>query len=197
MTEKQMTKGEREDLIRLVKQRERVAKAAAEQRSAALLAEFEHQISALHDFNKNEVWSAAVAAGIAAAKEANRKIDEEAAALGIPEEFRPKLNITWDRRGENEYSQRRDELRRAAKAEIAAIEKTARVQIEAASVQAQSEIIATGLTSAAAITFLENMPKVETLMPLLDAASVQAKLADKSKERGRYYSHSIDLEGDD
>jgi len=35
-----MTKGEREDLIRLIKQRERVAKTAAEQRSAAMMAEF-------------------------------------------------------------------------------------------------------------------------------------------------------------
>ena len=42
-----MTKGEREDLIRLIKQRERVAKTAAAARSAAMRAQFEQQVSAV------------------------------------------------------------------------------------------------------------------------------------------------------
>ena len=53
-----MTKAERDDLIRLIKQRERVAKTAAEQRSSAMLVEFEQGISAAHEFATNEVWSA-------------------------------------------------------------------------------------------------------------------------------------------
>lgn len=142
-----MTKAERDDLVRLVKQRERVAKTAAEQRSAAMLAEFEQQISALHDFNTNDVWKAATDAAVEAAKKANEEIVAEADRLGIPKEFQPKLTFSWARRGENEYRNRRDELRRVAKAEIDALEKIARVQIEAQSVQAQTEIIANGLSS--------------------------------------------------
>ena len=179
-----MSKGEREDLLRLVKQRERLAKSAAEQHSAALLAEFERQISDTHDFNKNEVWKAATDAAIDAAKEANEKIAVEAERLGIPEEFRPSLNFNWNRRGEAEYAQRRAELRRVAKAEIETLEKAARVQIESQSVRAQTEIIANGLSSDAALDFLNSLPGIEAMMPALDVADIQAKLAARARQGG-------------
>jgi hypothetical protein len=186
MAEKQMTKGEREDLIRLVKQRERVSKTAAEQRSAAMLAEFEQQISALHGFNDNAVWKAATEAAIDAAKKANAEIMAEATKLGIPAEFQPKLNFSWARRGENEYSARRDELRRLAKAEIDALEKVARVQIESQSVAAQTEIIANGLNSDAALEFLNRLPAIESMMPALDVTSIQQKLVERARRSGDY-----------
>ena len=179
-----MTKAERDDLIRLIKQRERVAKTAAGQRSAAMLADFEQNISATHDFATNEVWAAATAAAIEAAKKANEEVAAEAEQLGIPEEFRPKLNFTWARRGENEYRDRRDELRRVARAEIETLEKAARVKIEAESVQAQTEVIRHGLTSEAATAFLERLAPVEELMPALDPQAIQAKLAEAARGRG-------------
>lgn len=190
-----MTKGEREDLIRLVKQRERVAKTAAEQRSAAMLAEFEAKISALHTFATNDVWKAAVDAAIEAAKDCNAKVEEEAARLGIPPEFRPRLQFTWARRGENEYETRRTELRRVAKSEIDALEKVARVQIETASVQAQTEIIAHGLISDAAREFLHRLPAVETMMPTLSVEAIQAKLAENARAK-RGYSGPYLIDGE-
>lgn len=183
---RQMTKAEREDLIRLVKQREKVAKTAAEQRSAAMLAEFEQQVSAKHDFNTNDVWKAATEAAIAAAKKANEEIMAEADRLGIPKEFQPKLQYNWARRGENEYNERRTELRRVAKAEIDALEKVARVQIESSSVQAQTEIIANGLSSEAAIAFLNKLPAIESMMPALDVSAIQQKLAEKARNTRGY-----------
>lgn len=181
-----MTKGEREDLIRLIKQREKVAKTAAEQRSAAMLAEFEQQVSAVHTFATNEVWRAAVEVAQQAAKEAMEKVATEADKLGIPKEFQPQLGFSWARRGENEYQGRRAELRRVAKAEIDALEKVARVQIEQASVQAQTEVIAHGLTSDAAIEFLRSMPAIETMMPALDVTAIQAKLAERARQTPGY-----------
>jgi hypothetical protein len=181
-----MTKGEREDLIRLIKQREKVAKTAAEQRSAAMLAEFEQQVSAVHAFATNEVWRASVEAAQAAAKEAMEKVAAEADKLGIPKEFQPQLGFSWARRGENEYQARRTELRRVAKAEIDAMEKVARVQIEQASVQAQTEVIANGLTSAAAIDFLRSMPAIDTMMPALDITAIQQKLAERARQLRPY-----------
>jgi hypothetical protein len=179
-----MTKGERDDLVRLIKQREKVAKTAAEQRSAAMLAEFERQVSALHDFNTDEVWSAAAQAAAEAARKANAEVLTRAKELGIPEEFAPRLAFSWARRGENEYNARRSELRRVAKAEIETVEKLALVQIEAQSVQAQTEVIAHGLTSDAAISFLQSMPSVEKLMPPLDLETIQAKIAENARGRG-------------
>jgi hypothetical protein len=180
-----MTKGERDDLVRLVKQREKVAKSAAEQRSAMMLAEFERDISAIHVFDKNEVWRAAMQAGAEAAKKANEAVIAEAERLGIPPEFRPSIHWTWQSRGENIYRERRAELRRVATAEIAAMEKTARVQIEARSIEAQTEIIANGLDSEAAIAFLEKLPPIETMMPALDAATIQRKIAENARQKGQ------------
>lgn len=175
-----MTKGERDDLVRLVKQRERVAKSAAAQRSAALLADFEQKISALHSFDKDEVWAQAVAFGKEAFDQANKQIKERSKALGIPADFAPQLYLSWAQRGQNESKNRREEMRRAAKAEIEALEQTARVRIESDSVTAQTEIIANGLSSEAARTFLEKLPAVETLMPILDLQKVEDKLAAKA-----------------
>jgi len=181
---KPMSKGEREDLIRLIKQRERVAKTAAEQRSAAMLAQFEQQVSAVHSFATNEVWRASVEAVREAAQDATAKIVAECDKLGIPPEFQPQINFGWAQRGENAYNERRSELRRVAKAEIDAMEKVARVQIEQASVQAQTEVIANGLTSEAAIEFLRSMPAIETMMPALDITAIQAKLASRARQTG-------------
>jgi hypothetical protein len=181
-----MTKGERDDLIRLVKQRERVAKTAADQRSAAMLAEFEQQISAIHSFDSNEVWKAATEAAIEAARKANDQIIAEADKLGIPKEFQPKLGFSWQRRGENEYRGRREELRRLAKAEIDAMEKIAYVQIETASVMAQTEVIRHGLKSTLALDFLNKLPPIESMMPALDVTVIQAKLAERARGRTGY-----------
>ena len=179
-----MTKAERDDLIRLVKQRERLAKTAAKQRSAAMLAEFEQKISAIHDFATNDVWKAATDAAVEAANRANEEVDAEAARLGIPKEFRPTIRFVWNRRGQAEYEERRNELRKVAKAEIDALEKVALVQVETESVKAQTEIIANGLASPDAIAFLQSLPDVEKLMPTLDAADIQRKLAEQARQKG-------------
>ena len=113
--------------------------------------------------------------------EAAEKIEAESERLGIPPEFQPRLSFSWLSRGENTYEARRAELRRVAKSEIDAIEKVARVQIETASVQAQTEVIANGLTSEAAIAFLNKMPAIESMMPALDVADIQAKLAARAR----------------
>lgn len=180
-----MTKGERDDLLRLIKQRAKVGRAAAEQRSAALLAEFEQQVSAVYKFDRDTVWAEAVATATAAFEEANAKIKARCEELGIPEEFQPQLRMGWERRGENEFTNRRAELRRVAKAEIEALEKKALAKIEADSVNAQSQIIASGLTSQAAIEFLSSMPTVESLMPAVDLTRIEARLVEKQAKQGR------------
>lgn len=185
MTEQRMTKGEREDLIRLIKQRERVCKTAAEQRSATLLADFEQKISAVYSFDQDEIWQGAYGAAAKAFDEANEKIAEQSKRLGIPEEFAPKLHMAWARRGENEMRSRREELRRVAKAEIAALEKTACAKIAADSVHAQTEVISSGLASEAAVAFLQNLAPIESVMPALDFTRVEQKLLAKSKTRDR------------
>src|ERR1700730_3322348 len=51
-----MTKSEREDLQRLVRQREKVLKSAAKQRSTEVVADFENQMGQEYSFDDDHVW---------------------------------------------------------------------------------------------------------------------------------------------
>ena len=177
-----LTRGEREDLLKLIRQRAKIAKQSAAQRSAELRADFEKQISSIYSFDQRKVWQDAQRAVQQAVAEAEARISEECQRLGIPERFRPGVSAGWYRRGENASAERRAELRRVAYTEIAALEKRAVVEIERQSLIAQTELVAVGLSGAAS-AFLEQLPSVESLMPALDALRVQAELP----ERPDYY----------
>ncbi len=68
--------------------------------------------------------------------------------------------------------ERRAELRRAGQARIAALEQAAIVKIELASVEAQTKLATTGLTSEAARAFIAELPTVESLMPALSLEEI-------------------------
>jgi hypothetical protein len=53
-----MSKGERDDLIRLIRQRERAQETAATERSKELLADFERHLGTIFRYDRNEVWKA-------------------------------------------------------------------------------------------------------------------------------------------
>ena len=74
VTEKPMTKSEREDLARLIRNRERVMKSAASQRSAELLAEFEQQMASIYHYDQDAVWKAAHDAAALAVEAAQETI---------------------------------------------------------------------------------------------------------------------------
>jgi hypothetical protein len=173
---KTMTKGERDDLLRLVRQRERVLKSSASQRAAVMLADFEKQISTIYTFDTDEVWKQAVEEARDAVRAAQKRVEDRCKELGIPDEFSPQISgVAWLERGQNAWKQRREELRRVAKAEISAVEQHARVEIERMSIEAQTEIVAHGLQSEAAQAFLAQLPTVEKLMPTLDLPKIEAK----------------------
>jgi hypothetical protein len=168
-----LTKAEQADLLKVIRGRERVAKFAAAQRAAELRTDFEAQISKIYSFDDNDIWKAAMAAATQATEEAKAKVDLECERLGIPKEFRPEIGQPmWYRRGENASAERRAELRKLAYAQIEEAEKRAKVQIERISVEAQTQVLQTGL-SAPAKQFLEMLPSVETLMPTLQLERVE------------------------
>lgn len=163
-----MGKGEREDLQRLIRQREKVQKSAAKARSTELLADFENQISAEYSFDDDAVWAAATKAAKSELTKAKERVEARCRELGIPKQFAPTLTLGWHHRGYgNALAERRAELRKAAQAQVAALEQQAIVRIEQASVEAQTEIAIAGLTSDAARAFIERLPSVESLMPPL------------------------------
>jgi hypothetical protein len=163
-----ITKSEREDLQRLVRQREKVLKSAVKQRSADLLADFENQLAATYHFDDDEIWRQAEQLAEQDVQKAQTRVAARCAELGIPNRFAPELGVHWHSRGENAVKSRRNGLRKV----IQSIEARAIVAIELASANAQTEIATAGLTSAAAIAFIEQLPAVESLMPTLSIADM-------------------------
>lgn len=169
----QMTKGEREDLQRLVRQREKAMKSAAKQRSLELLADFENQISAEYSFDDDAVWAEATRIADAEVKKVQEAVARRCVELGIPRQFAPTLSLIWKARGYgNSIDRRRNELRLSAKAQVDALEAKAIVQIEMQAVEAQTQLAMAGLTSDAALSFIGQLPSVESLMPELSYQAI-------------------------
>jgi hypothetical protein len=163
-----ISKSEREDLQRLVRQREKVLKSAAKQRSAELLADSENQMGQQYAFDQDEVWEQAAKAAEREVQKAQKLVAAHCRELGIPNQFAPSLSLSWSHRGyDNAVDKRRAELRRVAQAQIEAIERKALVEIELGCLQAQEQIALSGLTSDKALQFIEELPSIEKLMPKL------------------------------
>jgi hypothetical protein len=177
-----ITKAERDDLLRVARLREKVAKTAAARRSAELLADFEKQLASIYSFDQSEVWATAHAAADKALAEANAAIAENCRKLGIPDRFAPGLVMGWYGRRENASRERRVELRRVAVTRIAAIEKEARAAIEEMSAEVQTELITNGMSEVPR-ALLAQMPTAERLMPSLTVSEVEALLEANAGER--------------
>lgn len=174
----QMTKAEREALAKLIRQRERLAKTAAAERSAALLADFEQQADREYRWNEDDVWKAAVLAAKEEIAKAQVKIADRCRELGIPQPFAPTLSVAWHQQRAAAGGERA-KMRQVAKRRIEQIEATARTAIERASVAAQEALLTGGLTTEAARLFAESLPSVEELMPSLQMADLQKALIEE------------------
>ena len=164
-----VTKGEREDLQRLIRQREKVLKSAAKQRSAELLAQFENDMGQEFSFDQDEIWAEAKRLAKIEVAKAQKVVEARCRELGIPDEFAPSLNLIWSHRGyENATEKRRRELsRRMATKRIEAIESKACTEIELSCLRGQEQIALSGLGSDAAKAFIEQLPGIDALMPAL------------------------------
>jgi hypothetical protein len=168
-----ITKGEREDLQRLIRQRERVLKSAARQRSAELIADFENQMGAEYSFDQDAVWAKAQQAAEREVRKAQAAVAARCRELRIPDRFAPSLTLHWYGRGyDNSVDRRKAELRRVAQTKVAAIEQKAVTEIELACLEAQTQLAIAGLTSEVARAFVERLPGIETLMPKLSFSEV-------------------------
>lgn len=172
MTTKEMTKGEREELKKLARERARVAKADVDRRSADLRAVFEQQVAQEYEWDRDEVWEKAVIEANNAVKAASEVIADRCVELGIPRELAPHVRFEWIGRGQHAVAQRQSELRRAAYQRIDAMARTAKQEIDRSSLEIQTQLVRAGITSDAGIQFLEGMPVVEDLMPAIDMTQI-------------------------
>jgi hypothetical protein len=169
-----MTPRERESLAKLVRLNEKVAKAAAKQRAAELRADFQAQLAAEFAFDDDDVWEAAAEAAKQAQVEANARILERCAELGIPDRFAPSMAVNWYTRGENATASRRAELTRVAASKIEEGYRSALTTIEAKSAEVQTRILVGGLTSDDARAFVESIPTASALMPTITLGEIES-----------------------
>ena len=180
----EMTKGEREDLQRLVRQREKALKSAAKLAKADLIADFENQMGQEFRFDQDEVWAEASRLAGTAVSKAQEQIKARCREIGIPDRFAPRLSLNWCNRGYgNLLKERRDELRKMAVTAAEAQEQKAIVQIELSSVDAQTKLAVSGLTTDAAHGFVEALPSIDDLMPKLSFAEVAGEAQPPVAER--------------
>jgi hypothetical protein len=178
-----MTRAERQDLLQICRQRERVAKTEAVAVAARQKADFQAQLARIYSFDENEVWRAATKAAVEVTRQCNEQVVAECAKLGIPRWAQPEL-ITphWYGRGENAVAQRRAELTKVASSKIDQHLKATIHAIQRGSVEIQTKLVAEGLTSADAKAFLESMPTPAQLMPVVTVEEIQKQLGEQTDD---------------
>jgi hypothetical protein len=173
-----MTRTERQDLLQICRQRERVAKGEAVSMAARRKAEFEAQLAREYSWDESEIWKAAALAALEFTRQCSAQVAADCDKRGIPRWAQPRISEPyWYGRGENATRERRAELTRVANAKIDQHLKETVHAIQRASVEIQTQLVAGGLTSADAKAFLESMPTPAQLMPVVTVEEIQKQLA--------------------
>jgi hypothetical protein len=180
-----MTKAERDELAKLVRRREKLAKSDVDGRAAKLEADFEEQLAKRYD-PLDARWRGLYEDAERAVQDLNERIAEQCEQAGIPAQLAPSAGMGWSSRGENYSAERRAELRKVAKARIVAEVKDAKTKIERSSVEVQTQLVAGGLESDEAKAFLDSMPTAEALMPPVSVAELEAVTKIDEHRRSRY-----------
>jgi hypothetical protein len=168
-----MTKAERDELVKLAKRRERTAKAGIEHRAAELLADVESQLASTYA-SSNELWVELTAEAKRLVDGIDAQIAQRCRELGVREEFRPGLSLSWYGRGENGDAQRRAELRKVAQTQITAESRRAKYVIEARTTDVLTELAAGAFHSDEAKAFLATIPTAVELMPTISVKALEA-----------------------
>jgi hypothetical protein len=169
-----MTRRDRDDLQKVVRLRTKLAKDGIAVREAELLAMVEDELSMCFRFDQDVIADITRQAKDAIT-EADAALAQRCRELGVREEFRPQLSLSWYGRGENAIGQRRTELRKLAQTRIAAAGKAAKGTIDAQSSQIVTDLIVGGLESTEARAYIETIPTAAELMPTFDVAALETE----------------------
>jgi hypothetical protein len=168
-----MTKGERTEIDRLMRDRARVAKNEIESHAVRVLANIEAQLAAVYPEN-HTAWADLTEHTRQLLADADTQLAERCRQLGIPERFRPSIDFHWHGRGENALKDRRAELRRVAQTELAARVKAAKNEVDRRTVDLRTQLAAGMLESPQAKDFLNAMPSVDDLIPPITLDDLKA-----------------------
>jgi hypothetical protein len=166
-----MTRADREELGRLLRKRTVVAKSMVDERGKAIIAEFERQLATVFEA-EDKAWRDLTVTANAGVKKLDAMLAARCDALGIPRQFRPRLQVGWYGRGANASKERQAELRRVCQTQVEAQKRAAYARLEAEELDGRMLLARDGLESEEAHAFLAAMPPPEALMPPLPAIDV-------------------------
>lgn len=171
-----MTRREYEDLSKLARRQEKVAKTRAKQHAAELVADFEAQLAQKFEAD-DERWRLVREQLSEMTRRANAEVHRICYEAGVRPELAPGFQLSWYNRGENASKDRRGELRAAAATRIDAMRKRAEADIEERTVDFETELLTGTLETGRARELLEAMPKAAlSLMQPLDPAELDRTL---------------------
>jgi hypothetical protein len=177
-----MLKSEREYLLKICREREKLAKSQADVRAVQRKAEFESQLAAEYSWDSNETWKLLHEKAKAVEREFNERIIQDFKAMGRPLKFAPSCYVYWSGRGINACKEYCAELRRVFQAKNSEDTIAAKLKIAQTSLEIRTRLMADGLESAEAKGFLETMPTPEKLMPALTIEEVRRLLAPSGED---------------
>lgn len=169
-------RSESHDLRMILKERAKVLRTHVEEKSAKLLADFEHSMATIYAWDDDEVWKQAATKAASEVAAAQERIEARCKELGIPARFAPELTLQWHGRGENALTMRRAELRRVAEQKIEAMSKAAITKIERQSLDLQTQVVAMAVVSDEAKLFLSSLAPIEEAMTMLTFDDVEKQL---------------------
>jgi hypothetical protein len=161
-----MTKAERSELSKVARMNATVAKKDLEARGAQQLAEIEQQLARIYKADHEAIAHLTVKAQ-AMVDECNKELTVICRQLKVPDSFAPEFQLNFYSRGENADKIRRAELRKAAEAAVDANVAAGKVKIDRQVASICTQLVADGLTTEKAKTFLESIPSIDELMPKL------------------------------
>jgi hypothetical protein len=167
-----ITRNERAELRQIVRLNCKVARATVDQRQADLLADLEEQMAA--EWKEHDAfWREACSVSNSEIQELNQRLQDRFAELGVPPAEAPSLAVSRGSSGNRGDRGRREDLRRAARARTAADAQKAKLALDAAEARLLTKLASQALTSDAARAFLDEIPKVGQLMPVLNLSQLE------------------------
>jgi hypothetical protein len=173
---RKMTRAEQDNLLRIAKLRRDGAIADTRSRIAEAVADYEMRMAAEFSYDQREIWADLMHTAKARVNELDSVLAEDCRRLGIPEAFRPSINLYWSGRGENASAARRVELRKVMVSRLIAMERAAMQAIDAEHRRHATAILSATITSSEARALLDAMPTVEQLLPEIDYDAVKRSL---------------------
>jgi len=168
-----MTKAERAELQRVVRLNAKVLRGQVEALKASRLAELEGDLSAKYP-RDDPRWRSIAEEAERLVRELDARIADICTTAGVRPEFRPGLDLGWYNRGENGDAKRRVELRKLGERRIDEAAKAALAEVTRWEAQAATDLVARGLTTAAAEEWLAAMPTAEAILPAVSVAELEA-----------------------